>query len=107
MACSVENGRMLASYKAGSVALVFDRRAGNGSVMDTRGRCLFVISEHCSARVLDRSSGATLKELKKDALAAADKEPAATTKWLFEGLNMQFDPLNWEVRFINYQNGLL
>eukprot|EP01036_Dinobryon_divergens_P023898 gene23898-32294_t len=103
MACSTENGRLLACYKAGAVALVYDRRAGNGSIMDTRGRCLFVISEYNNARVLDRV-GTTLMEYHKgDSPLAAEGESAGgkvKTSWNFEGLNMNFDPEKWELTVV-------
>lgn len=54
IACSLEKGRLFASHKSGSIAVVHDVVQGNGSVMDTRGRCLLVMSEQGTAKVLDK-----------------------------------------------------
>jgi hypothetical protein len=56
IACSLEGGRLLSSYKSGSIAAMLDA-AGNGSMMDPKGRCLLVMTQENSGvvKILDKS----------------------------------------------------
>jgi Leucine-rich repeat (LRR) protein len=56
IACSLEGGRLLSSYKSGSIAAMLDA-AGNGSIMDPKGRCLLVITQENGGvvKILDKS----------------------------------------------------
>jgi hypothetical protein len=56
IACSLEGGRLLSSYKSGSIAAMLDA-LGNGSMMDPKGRCLLVMTQENSGvvKILDKS----------------------------------------------------
>jgi hypothetical protein len=70
VACSIENGRMLASFSSGSVACILDK-AGSGSVMDTRGRCLLLISDKGIAKVLSKNGNIVVEYNRDDIMNTA------------------------------------
>jgi len=64
VACSLENGRVFSSYRGGSIAVVLDVQ-GNGSVMDTRGRCVLLTTEGGVAKVMDSKGSKILAEYRR------------------------------------------
>eukprot|EP01034_Spumella_vulgaris_P027089 gene27089-33764_t len=97
-ACSLEKGRLFASYKSGAIALVHDANTGSGSLMDTRGRCLLVIHNGFTAKILDIKGNTTREYSKEEAVAAAGDPSPMPHIWNVEGLKMEFKPAQWEVR---------
>lgn len=96
VACSFEGGRIFSSYRGGAIAVVLDKE-GNGSVMDTKGKCVLLISAGGTARVMDKT-GRVLSEERKD-----QNSLVPCYKWSFDGLTIEFNPRVWEVR-VKFQN---
>ena len=105
VACSFENGRVFCSYKGGSIAVVLDKE-GNGSVMDPRGKCVLLLQEVGTARILDRAGNLVGEERRGTGAGAeagagaaegASQEGAKVFKWAFDGLHVEFKPTSWEL----------
>jgi len=75
--------------------MVLDKE-GNGSVMDPRGKCVLLLQEAGTARVLDRAGNLVGAE-RRGAEAGADEEGAKVYKWAFDGLHVEFKPSSWEL----------
>jgi len=111
VACSYEHGRIFASYRGGAIAVVLDRE-GNGSVMDTRGKCVLLVSETGSAKIMDKT-GVVLSEERRVSGGASPgasgtreseaQAQAKTYKWRFDGLTIEFRPETWEI-VVSFQN---
>ena len=95
IACSMDGGRMLASYRGGAIAGILDR-TGAGSVMDTRGRCVLILSEQGVAKVLDKK-GVIIAQHSKSS-DPQSPENKAVHRWKFDGLRFEFFPSTWELK---------
>ena len=122
IACSLENGRLFASYSSGAIAVVLDSE-GNGSISSPDGKNLLTIRNN-SATVYEtsgvfmrniprsvesrdfipansESSGGEEGKVDKinggngDILYSGDNECCS---WMFDGMGIDFDPETWEVR---------
>ena len=90
---------------------------GNGSVMDTRGRCLLLVNEKGVAKVIDKQ-GKAIAEYKRGgawgdsidnrspdssrspiSIPSQPSLPESDNKhaWKFDGLHVEFYPSTWEV----------
>lgn len=96
IACSMDGGRMLASYRGGAIAGILDR-TGAGSVMDTRGRCVLILSEQGIAKVLDKN-GVIIAQHSKTSETPSPTESKPVHRWKFDGLRFEFFPLTWELK---------
>lgn len=84
---------------------MYDSSTGNGSVMDTRGRCLLVLHSHTTAKVLDVKGNTVAEYSKGDCSGCGSnggevfdtQQQSQGHNWDIEGLKMQFIPHNWEV----------
>jgi hypothetical protein len=112
IACSLEGGRLLSSYKSGSIAAMLDA-AGNGSIMDPKGRCLLVMTQENGGvvKILDKS-GNNIAVYEKDKIQNQQqsesegkeqkkikdiKDKFKNHVWNFDGLKLEFDVQNWQV----------
>lgn len=113
IACSLEGGRLLSSYKSGSIAAMLDA-AGNGSIMDSKGRCLLVMTQENGGvvKILDKS-GKNVAVYEKDKIQKDQEQSESEGKelqkikdtkekfknhvWNFDGLRLEFDVQNWQV----------
>ena len=112
VACSFENGRIFSSYRGGAIAVVLDRE-GNGSVMDTRGKCVLLVNASGTAKVMDKT-GRVLSEERRGVAGTgseagaegdASEQPQSQTasKWTFDGLSIEWLPASWEI-VVRFQN---
>jgi hypothetical protein len=129
VACSIEQGRMLASFQSGSISCMLDK-AGNGSVMDTRGRCLLLLSDKGRAKVLSKKGDVIMEYDKLDCVSLDEGQscvvaPSPTGsdggklsvelasprnkqeqaqklhRWKSEGMQIDFIPKYWEVILVH------
>lgn len=100
VACNLENGKIFAQYRGGSIACVLDS-AGSGSVMDMKGKCVLIINENGSAKVLDRL-GTPIATYYKDENNPLNIETTTNKKklhtWNFDNLLIEFYPKSWELK---------
>jgi len=96
IACSMDGGRMLASYRGGAIAGILDR-TGAGSVMDTRGRCVLILSEQGIAKVLDKN-GVIISQHTKSKEESQSPNDKSVHRWKFDGLRFEFFPSTWELK---------
>jgi hypothetical protein len=96
IACSMDGGRMLASYRGGAIAGILDR-TGAGSVMDTRGRCVLILSEQGIAKVLDKN-GVIISQHTKSKEESQSPNDKSVHRWKFDGLRFEFFPSSWELK---------
>jgi len=96
IACSIDGGRMLASYRGGAIAGILDR-SGAGSIMDNRGRCVLILSEQGVAKVLDKN-GTILAQHQKGPSSTNSPNEKSVHRWKFDGLRFEFFPLSWELK---------
>eukprot|EP01041_Mallomonas_annulata_P006496 gene6496-13112_t len=88
MACVLEGGRLLASYRGGGVAVVMDCRA-----MDHNKKLVASYTRKSNKR--DVSNDINNGSGSGSALMA----PGNTVRqWKYEGLEISFDPTNWEIK---------
>ena len=101
VACSWEGGRLLCSYKTGAIAVICDERSGSGSgsgsVMDSRGRCVLLLSEDGTAQVMNSNGTLATSFTRNNAVAVGPREGQKVLSWVFEGMRVKFDPCTWEV----------
>lgn len=93
VACSLEDGRLFAAHKNGTIAAILDS-GGNGSVSNPNGTCLLTISEK-QAAVFD-AKGLVAKEFhryNKDTQECVDED----CRWLFDGISIEFIPKVWDL----------
>lgn len=104
MACSIDNGKLFASYRTGSIAVVLDRQ-GNGSVMDNRGKCVLLLTSKPPISstatkglervlVMDPKSGEVLQTFVR-----GDECNGSATVYTknIEGILIEFLPATWDV----------
>jgi hypothetical protein len=100
VACNMESGKIFAQYRGGSIACVLDS-AGSGSVMDLKGKCVLIINENGSAKVLDRQ-GIPIATYYKDENNPLNIDTTTKKKnlhsWNFDSLLIEFYPKSWELK---------
>jgi hypothetical protein len=92
VACSLEDGRLFAAHKNGSIAAILDSE-GNGSVSNPSGTCLLAINEK-KATVFD-VKGLVAKELHRYGKDTQDVDEGC--RWVFDGISIEFIPKVWDL----------
>ena len=92
IACSYDRDRLFCSHNNGAIAAIYDTHQ-NGSVMDPQGRCLLGIQSNGVA--VERGvTGNIVQTYRKDT------EEAGESRWLFDGVEIEFDPRKWELKIV-------
>jgi len=91
VACSLDDGRLFASHKNGSMAVIIDSH-GNGSISGPKGGCVvsFAAAEEAVAKIFD-AKGVLMHEILRG------EENCEEFSWKFEGMKVDFRPSTWEV----------
>jgi hypothetical protein len=101
VACSLEDGRLFAAHRNGSIAAILDS-GGHGSVSSPRGLCVLAMDSD-RATIYD-TKGSVVKEIRRqdydrDIIDGEEYEMSCTgiTKWTFDGLVIEFLPRVWDL----------
>ena len=114
IACSLENGRLFASYQSGAIAVVLDSE-GSGCVSSPDGQNLLTVRNGSAAiyglngviekniqRAVDTFSHHSPSQSdsikKQHNIDGSSSSSSSSSIWMFDGMRIDFIPETWEVR---------